>query len=138
MPVLTNLLEETRIEGGNAKKRKVPHAMGGEVQSRVSRITAAGMQFKESVRMRRKHLEGLVEEGEGDVVEKALMLGLLGAGDREGKRRRLSKRQVLRANRAKLKRAPLNDLDTFQFTFQSPSKGRPLYATLYLIAHVSF
>lgn len=125
MPILTSLLEESRNEGGNAKKRKVPHAMGGEVQGRVSRITAAGIQFKESVRVRRRHLEGLIEEGEGDVVEKALTLGLLGPGEREGKRRRLSKRLVLRAGRSAIKgrTGPMEILENFDFTFQFPSQG---------------
>ncbi|KAK0189253.1 hypothetical protein F5146DRAFT_1058655 [Armillaria mellea] len=121
MPILTNLLEESRIEGGNAKKRKVPHVIGGEVQGRVSRITAAGMQFKESVRVRRKHLEGLVEEGEADVVERALTLGLL--GDREGKRRRLSRREVVRAGRSVVKRPPFKDYEGFEFTFNYPSEA---------------
>lgn len=125
VPLISSLLEETRNEGGNAKKRKVPHAIGGEVQGRVSRITAAGIQFRESVRVRRKHLEGLIEEGEGDTIEKALMLGLLGPGDRDGKRRRLSKRLVLRAGRAvpRGKTEPLKTCENFQFTYSVPSQG---------------
>ncbi|KIY65802.1 hypothetical protein CYLTODRAFT_51884 [Cylindrobasidium torrendii FP15055 ss-10] len=125
VPLISSLLEETRNEGGNAKKRKVPHAIGGEVQGRVSRITAAGIQFRESVRVRRKHLEGLIEEGEGDTIEKALMLGLLGPGDRDGKRRRLSKRLVLRAGRCvpRGQTEPLKTCENFQFTYSVPSQA---------------